>query len=421
MGEEIRTMETEQRKADLKKIKSFMVGEVDKNVQIINSILDTDLYKLTMLQAFWHQYPKATGRWEFKCRNKGIKLGFLANQIREQLDMMKGLHLSLEELWEIESACPYLSKDFLIWLSHDFRLDPSLVSVTDVDGHLEIIAEGKLIEVNIFEVFILSIVNELYFEHEVEKSGKTYEEVYAEGLKRLEKKVKMLKGYPRLLFAEFGTRRRFSKLWQEKEIAYLAKHCPNMVGCSNIKIALANEIKPIGTVAHEWSMAHLGFVDRVEQAQGRALHVWRQEYGQDLGIALSDTFTTDAFLRDFDFSVARAYAGVRHDSGCPFIFGHKMIKHYEDVGIDPRRKSIIFSDGLDVEKAIAIWKEFAGLISISFGIGTNFSNDLGFTPLQIVMKLLMCNGEHTVKLSDDEGKNMGNEGKIEEVIEAYVK
>lgn len=384
---------------------------------IITSFLDTDTYKLSMLQAFYHQYPNATGRWEFKCRNEDVKLGFLVHQVREQIDMLADVKITKRET-DYLLGLGYFKDDFVKWLGCDFKLDPTLVSVADVDGDLEIIAEGKLTDVNIFEVYILSIVNELYF------NGLSEDKIVAwnalnSGMGNLRDKVKMLKEYPNLKFAEFGTRRRFSKEWQDKVVQKLVYDCPNIVGTSNVHLAMRYKITPIGTVAHEWSMAHLSLVDRLEQAQGRALHVWRQEYGDKLGIALSDTFTTDAFLRDFDFSVARAYDGVRHDSGCPFEFGHKMIDYYKSIGIDPRRKSIIFSDGLDIPLAIKIWKEFAGLINVSFGIGTNLSNDVGLKPLNIVMKLLACNGSPTIKLSDNVGKAMGDPDMIEKVKKAY--
>jgi nicotinate phosphoribosyltransferase len=385
--------------------------------QIITSILDLDLYKLSMLQAFHNQYPTATGRWEFKCRNTDVKLGFLKDQVREQLDMMKGLHLDLKDKIKLEAKAPFLSYEFLSWFNRDFRLNPDLVTVSEKDGDLVIIAEGFLVDINIFEVFILSIVNELYFEDQMEDLDYgTIEEV---GMMRLDEKIEMLKEFPNLVFAEFGTRRRFSKEWQDKVVGRLAKECPNAIGTSNVLLALKHDLKAIGTVAHEFSMAHLGLVDRIDQAQSRALHVWRQEYGDQLGIALSDTFTTDAFLRDFDFSVARAYDGVRHDSGDAIEFGHKMINHYKSIGIDPRRKSIIFSDGLTTEKAIKIWKEFAGLINISFGIGTHFSNDVGLDTLNIVMKLLVCNDIPCVKISDEPGKAMGDPDMIEKVKRAY--
>jgi nicotinate phosphoribosyltransferase len=379
-----------------------------------------------MLQAFYHQYPNAVGRWEFKCRNEDVKLGPLVNQVREQIDMLADVRVTKADT-DYLMGLGYFKQSFLKWFGTEFQLDPTLVSVGVKDGDLEIIAEGKLIDINIFEVYILSIVNELYFNSLVDpvidqacgRTGGAPLLNYQIGMDRLDQKIKSLKDYPNLKFAEFGTRRRYSKRWQANVVSRLVSNCPNIVGTSNVHLAKKFNIKPIGTVAHEFSMAHLSFVDRLEQAQGRALHVWRQEYDQSLGIALSDTFTTDAFLRDFGFSVARAYDGVRHDSGCPFEFGHKMIEHYKSIGIDPRRKAIIFSDGLDIPLAIKIWKEFAGLISVSFGIGTNFSNDVGIKPLNIVMKLLECNGKPTIKLSDNVGKAMGDAKMIEMVKEAY--
>ena len=387
---------------------------------IIKSLLDTDLYKLTMLQAYYHQYPNATGKWVFHCRNKDIKLGFLADEVLDQVRSLRSLLLVKEEADYLLSL-GYFKEDFVRWFQNDFEINLDNLKVySDDEGQLQITVEGKLTEVNILEVYTLAIVNELYFQHDLKESGYVLEDVEKEGRFRLETKVEQLEDYPQLKFAEFGTRRRYSAEWQDFVVGYLVKNCPkNIVGTSNVGLAMKHGIKPIGTVAHEWTMSHLGLVDRLEQAQGRALHVWQQEYGDDLGIALTDTFTSEAFFRDFQFPTARAYDGVRQDSGDPIEFGEKMIAHYEKVGIDARRKFIIFSDGLTIEKAINIWRHFAGRVGVSFGIGTSLSNDVGRTPLNIVMKLLVCNGVDLVKLGDDAGKNMGEDYQVKAVKKAY--
>jgi len=396
--------------------------DMDKAIvePIVNSLLDSDLYKLSMLQAYYHQYPTAVGRWEFKCRNEDVKLGFLAKEVEAQIRMIKGLNLASSEGFYLLSL-GYFKEDFVHWLESEFVVDLDNLRVwSNEDGQLEISVSGKLTDVNILEVYILSIVNELYFRHDAKENDLSIVDLHSEGWRRILEKTTKLKEYPNLKFAEFGTRRRYSREWQDFVVRELVKKCPNnIVGTSNVALAMKHGIKPIGTCAHEFSMSHLGLVDNIEQAQSRALHVWQQEYGDKLGIALSDTFTTDAFLRDFNFPLARAYQGVRQDSGDPIEFGEKMIAHYQKIGIDPRRKDIVFSDGLTIDKAISIWKHFAGRIGISFGIGTSLSCDLGRKPLNIVMKLMECNRVPLVKLSDDLGKTMGDPEMVEKVKKAY--
>jgi len=383
---------------------------------IIKSRLDTDIYKLSMLQAYFHQYPSATGKWHFRCRNADVKLGFLENEVSKQIDMLQNLKLTQEECDYLLSL-GYFKKDFIDWFQNDFTPDLTNFKIgVDEEGQLEISVEGLLTHVNILEVYILSIVNELYFKHDMKENDLDLIDVHTEGWRRLLEKTNKLRRYPQLKFAEFGTRRRYSQAWQDFAVEELVKKCPkNIIGTSNIALAMKYGIKPIGTVAHEWTMSHLGLVDRIEQAQSRALHVCDQ-----LGIALTDTFTSEAFFRDFQFPVARAYDGVRQDSGDPIEFGNKMIEHYESIGVDPRRKSIIFSDGLTIPKAIKIWCHFAGRTNVSFGIGTSLSNDVGRIPLNIVMKLLECNGTPLVKLSDDLGKTMGDPDMVVKVKEAYA-
>jgi nicotinate phosphoribosyltransferase len=240
-----------------------------------------------------------------------------------------------------------------------------------------------------------------------------------EGENRLRNKIDIIRQYPRFTLTDFGTRRRYSARWQRYVVETLKQTCPQLVGTSNVKLALDLGIKPIGTVAHEFFSAHLALVDNIVEAQKRALHVWLQEYDNNLGHALTDTFTTDAFFRDFGVVLSNAFQGVRHDSGDPIEFGYKAIAHYKKMGIDPKTKSIVFSDGLDIPKAIEIYKEFAGLIGLGFGVGTNLTNDLGVTPLNIVIKLVECNGRPVVKLSDNPGKAIGDKGTIDKVKKAF--
>jgi len=381
--------------------------------QIITSILDNDLYKISMGQAVHHQYPNAIGKYVFTCRNKGVKLGFLAPLVTEQIEAMKILSLSQREECFLRQQLGFLTEDYLEYF-RDYRFRPNQVNVENVNGDLSIEIDGLWFETIFWEVPILAIVNELYFRETTEITS-----IQGKGRANLTDKIALIRQYPRFVFAEFGTRRRYSKDWQQYVLEELKAHLPQLVGTSNIKFAMDFDIKPIGTQAHEWFMAHLGLVDNIEQAQKRALHVWLQEYDNCLGTALTDTFTTAAFFRDFGNVLANEFSGVRHDSGDAIEFGHNVINHYKNLGIDPRTKTIIFSDGLNVPSAIRIYKEFTGLIGVSFGIGTNLSNDLGATPLNIVIKLMELNGTPLVKLSDNAGKTMGDEEMVQKVKEAY--
>ena len=385
------------------------------NKQIIKSFLDTDLYKITQQQAVYHQYPLAQVFYEFKCRNVGINLGFLAEELKEQIMSWSDLRITPQEASDLRKV-GFFAEDFIRFLENDFKLNPSEISVINNNGELEVTINGKWIDTIWYEVPILATVNELYFNHQNKSDNHLLE---AEEI--LRNKLHLIKDLPNFKYAEFGTRRRFSGYWQEQALQTQLEMVPNnIVGVSNVKLAFDYGLKPIGTVAHEWTMAHLGLVDNIGQAQKRALHVWQQEFGSSLGIALTDTFTTDAFFRDFDFTLARGYDGVRHDSGDPFIFGEKCIKHWESIGIDPKRKTIVFSDGLDFPLAIKIWKHFVGRTGVSFGIGTNITNDFReMKALAIVMKLLECNGTPCIKLSDVSGKNMGNLNMIDKVKLAY--
>jgi len=378
-------------------------------------MLDDDLYKLSMMQAAYHQYPNAMVRYDFKCRNKDVKLGFLADKVREQIDFLADLKFDADSVQYLFSL-GYFHNDFCDFLEYKYRLDPSTVTVSaDSEGDLVISIYGRWYEVIMFEVKTLAIVNELYF-----RETTNFEEIEEIGFSRLQSKVYLLKEYPTLKFAEFGTRRRYSASWQRKVTTYLRDNCPdNLVGTSNIALARHLGIKPIGTVAHEWFSAHLALVDRLSLAQKRAMHVWQQEYGEALGTMLTDTFTTPAFFSDFDVVLARAVAGLRHDSGDPIKFGNSAIRHYEKLKIDPRTKMLVFSDGLDIPEAIRIFKQFAGRIGVSFGIGTNLTNDLGPKALNIVIKLLQCNGIPVVKLSDVASKNMGDPEMIIETKKAF--
>lgn len=381
---------------------------------IIDSILQTDLYKLTMQQLVLHQYPKANVAYRFKCRNNGIKIGFLAHKVRQAVKEMAYLALTQEEIFYLTDELPFLSADYIDYLM-DYRFNPDQVKVSKVDEDIEIEIRGPWVETILWEVPVLAIVNEIYF-----NETSDFKTIEAEGIRRLKDKMNLIRQHPTMTIAEFGTRRRYSNLWQQKVLRELHLNCPQIVGTSNVRLAMDIGIKPIGTMAHEFISAHLSLVDNLRTAQKRALYVWLQEYGTNLGTALTDTFTTKAFFKDFDMVLAQTFSGVRHDSGDPIEFGENVIKHYQKLWIDPKTKTIVFSDGLDIPEAIRIFKHFVGRIGVSFGIGTNLTNDLGPTPLNIVIKLIECNGIPVVKLSDNPGKAIGDPDMVQTVRKTYV-
>jgi len=382
------------------------------NEPIIDSILQTDLYKLTMQQCIFHQYPNTTATYCFKCRNKDARLGFLADQVWDKVNSMASVSLTeAEEIYLL--GLSFMSPDYVNYL-RSYRFNPKQVAIANVNGELVIIIKGPWAETILWEVPLLAIVNQLYFQETSE-----FKTIEGEGIRRLKDKINLIRQYPRFQFADFGTRRRYSADWQKYVVKILHEYCPQIIGTSNVKLAMDIGIKPIGTMAHEYISAHLALVDNVREAQKRAFYVWLQEYGTNLGIALTDTFTTDAFYKDFGIFLANGFSGVRQDSGDPIEFGKRMIQHYKDLGIDPRTKSIVFSDGLDIPKAIDLYKEFTGLIGLSFGIGTNLTNDLGPEPLNIVIKLVECNNKPVVKLSDNTTKAIGDKNVIEVIKKAY--
>ena len=375
---------------------------------IITSLIDEDLYKITQQQAVFHQYPDACARYEFRCRDpeQSVQLGALADELREQIKALGSLRIADGEVDYLKTLGIFRD-DYLDFL-RSFTLNPSNVFIPErKDGQLELEIEGPWVNTILFEVKLLAIISELYF-----KEYST--ELYEDGEKRLLEKIPTLR---ELKLLEFGTRRRFSRDWQHNYVfPILAKHMP--IKTSNIKIAMDNNIEPVGTMAHEWISAHLGFAPIME-AQRKALYTWLMEYRGKLGVALTDTFTTTAFFQDFDPFLANAYSGIRQDSGDPLEFGNKAIAHYEGMGIDPKTKTLIFSDGLNPHKALQIQQHFEGRINVAFGIGTNLTNDLGPKALNIVIKLTEMEDYLVCKISDTPSKAIGEKYVIEEILEGY--
>ncbi|WP_201532767.1 nicotinate phosphoribosyltransferase [Psychrobacter ciconiae] len=385
---------------------------------IITSLLDNDLYKFTMLQAMLHQFPQTHGVYRFRCRNNeatAYPLADVQDALEYQLDRLCELRFLPDELEYLRSL-RFIRSDFVDYLEL-FQLKRRFIKVSaDSKGRLCIDIEGPMIQAMFFEVFVLAIVNELYF------SALSTPEVILEGQKRLDAKVELLHDYarqianqpksdfmPPFIVADFGTRRRFSKQWQEHVVTTLRRAEPNIVsGTSNVLLAKKLKMTPIGTMAHEFLQAFQALDVRLRDSQKAALEAWVHEYRGDLGIALTDVVGMDAFLRDFDLYFAKLFDGLRHDSGDPYVWGEKAIKHYQKLKIDPKTKALTFSDGLNLQKAWELHQYFKDRIKTSFGIGTNLTNDMGLTQLNIVLKLVECNGQPVAKLSDSPGKTMIN-------------
>lgn len=359
----------------------------------------------------------AAGLYEFTARSEpNFPLADIAGEIEEEINSMEGLKFDSSEV-DFMAKMPWFREDYIEWLA-DSKIRPKRQVEVEPqrDGSIRIEVAGNWHETILYEVPILAIVEEIYC---AKASGLSPDQAEHKALSRLPEKIALLNPHPRLTFTDFGTRRRYSARNHKAVLAYLKDNCSNLVGTSNVWLAKKLGLKAIGTVAHEWFMAHMSLVDRLEEAQKRALHVWLQEYGENLGTALTDTFGTSAFWRDFDPVLARAFSGVRHDSGNPFQFGFTAIEQYKKMGIDPRTKTIVFSDSLDFPKMVALFETFTGTIGVSFGIGTNLMNDVGFNPLSIVMKLMSLNGRPLVKISDVAGKIMGSCEMVEKVCAAY--
>jgi nicotinate phosphoribosyltransferase len=378
---------------------------------IISSLLDTDLYKYTMQQAVFHQFPRAHAEYAFKCRSRGADLRPYAEEIRAEIDALGDLRLTAEEADFLRSV-RYISGDFVDALTQ-FRLDPAAVTVTSGD-ELALTIEGFWYQIILFEVPILAIVNEVYFRNTQPDVARNL----SEGRRRLAEKCDQINASPvPLRIMEFGTRRRYSAPWQAEVLETLRDRCgAAIVGTSNVHLARTLGLKPYGTMAHEFLQAGQAFA-HARDSQKFMFEAWMQEYRGDLGIALSDVVGMDAFLADFDLLFTKAYDGARHDSGDPLEWGDKLVDHYREYGVDPMTKTAVFSDGLTVPRCIEIATYFEGRIRTLFGVGTNLTNDLGFDPLSIVLKMVRCNGRPVAKISDAPGKTMA----VDEVYLAYLR
>ncbi|WP_311885665.1 nicotinate phosphoribosyltransferase [Halomonas piscis] len=371
--------------------------------QVITSLLDTDWYKLTMMQGVHHKYANANVVWEFRCRNAEDLSPYLS-EIRAQVESLRSLSLTPAESDYLGSFV-YMSPDFIRFLEL-YRFCPEYVSIYMEGSDLCIIIDGPWTHSILFEIVILAIISEvrnqvLYPQASVDQAVTRLRGKFA-ALRRDYTPAQL----ENFRLADFGTRRRLSQPVQEAVVEVLAEEFPGrFVGTSNVDLARRYDLAPMGTMAHEWVMAHQQLGSRLVDSQRAAMESWVQEYRGHLGIALTDTVTLDAFLEDFDLYFAKLFDGLRHDSGDPFEFAEKCIRHYEALGIDPKTKTLIFSDGLTFDSAMAIKEKLEGRISTSFGIGTNLTCDLpGVTPMNIVIKMVSCNGQPVAKITDEPGK-----------------
>ena len=395
---------------------------------IITSLLDTDLYKFTMMQAVLHQFPGAQVEYKFKCRNAGLdpatgqaqhKLALHVSEIRDEIRSLCSLHFQDAELLFLQSL-RFIKSDFVDFLGL-FKLNEKYITVSALtSGEIDITIRGPWLHTILFEIPVLAIVNEVYFRNTQKLPD------LPEGRRRLDIKIAQLRngGLSELKIADYGTRRRFSVAWHEEVLRVLSARlgtgqspgnipglAGQLAGTSNVLFAMKLGLTPLGTMAHEYLQACQALGPRLRDSQIYAFESWAKEYRGDLGIALSDVYGMSAFLRDFDLYFCKLFDGARHDSGDPFQWGERMLDHYHRNRVDPRTKTLIFSDALTVPRTIELYQQFKGRCQLAFGIGTNLTNDLGYEPLQIVIKMVRCNGQPVAKLSDTPSKDMCDDEK----------
>ena len=370
---------------------------------IVCSLLDTDLYKFNMDQVIFHKHTDLCGEYYFKCRNRGVTFSEeIVSEICEQIDHLCTLRFTKEELDYLRSI-RFIKADYVEFLRlwHPIR---EYVSVSRSEsGELCIVVKGPLFSAMQFEIYLLEIVNEVYF-----RMTYDYEALKKSAQERLDQKIRDFRsGKYTFKFAEFGCRRRLSREWEDTVVRRLAQETDNCVGTSNVCLAMKYHLIPIGTYAHEFVQMYQG-IDSIPLAYTNqyAMKDWYDEYLGDNGTALTDTVTTDLFLLDFNRSMVNNYSGVRHDSGDPYEWGEKMIAHYKKFGADPKSKLLLFSDSLDFDRAQQLYDYFKDKAKVSFGIGTFCSNDTQEEALNIVIKLQYVNGRPVAKLSDTPGKAM---------------
>ena len=370
---------------------------------IVISLLDTDLYKFNMDQVIFHKHTDLCGKYYFKCRNEGVKFTpEMLDEINSQIDHLCTLRFRKDELDYLRSI-RLIKNDYVEFLRLWRPIREYVSASLSKDGELSIIVDGPLFSAMQFEIHLLEIVNEVYF-----RMNYDYDMLLKSALEKLDAKIEALNnGTYTFKFAEFGCRRRLSREWQDVVVRRLSTETDKCIGTSNVYLAMKYNLTPIGTYAHEFVQMYQG-IDRYPLAYTNhyAMRDWYDEYDGDNGTALTDTITTDLFLLDFNRSNVNNYNGVRHDSGDPYEWGEKIIRHYESFGVDPRTKQLLFSDSLDFDRAQKLFDYFKDRAKVAFGIGTFCSNDTCVDPLNIVIKLQYVNDKPVAKLSDNPEKSM---------------
>ena len=378
---------------------------------IIISLLDTDLYKFNMNQVIFHKHTDLSGEYYFKCRNEGVLFTKeMLDEINAQIDWLCTLRFTQEELDYLRSI-RFIKNDYVEFLRLWHPIRDYVTTSLLPSGELSVVVNGPLFSAMQFEIYLLEIINEVYFRMKFD-----YQTLLASAEKRLDEKIKAFNdGTYTFKFAEFGCRRRLSREWEDVFVKRLAEETDCCAGTSNVYFAMKHGLTPIGTYAHEFVQMYQG-IDSIPLAYTNhyAMQDWYDEYKGDNGTALTDTVTTELFLLDFNRSMVNNYSGVRHDSGDPYEWGEKIISHYESYGVDPKTKLLLFSDSLDFNKAQELYDYFKDRTKVSFGIGTFCSNDTCESALNIVIKLQYVNGRPVAKLSDDPSKAMcRDEGYLE--------
>ncbi|MDP3027817.1 MAG: nicotinate phosphoribosyltransferase [Nanoarchaeota archaeon] len=401
--------------------------EEERQSPVITSLLDLDHYKLTMGQFVFNRYPDVPVKYAFKNRTK-VRLADIIDErdLKRELDAVQGLEATTPEINYLRTlknnGKRLLSEDYLNFLGNLKLPDYNLKSK---DGNFQIEFPGKWSEAIYWETLTLSIMNELYYRVLTKNFDKEQmSNLYQTGKQRLDEKIEILKQTPDIRYLEFGTRRRFSKAWQDYVVRRLKQETPGqMTGTSNVYLAMKYGLDPKGTMAHELFMIMPGIMhkndDEIRASHNQVLKEWWDEYGYDLSIALTDTYGSDFFFKDMTKEQAEKWKGFRQDSGNPELFGNKQIKFYEEREIDPRKKLFVPSDGLDLEKIKGIQDKFRGRIIPVYGWGTNLTNDLGLDSLSIVVKAAEANGHGTVKLSDNPAKAMGSKEDVERFMRIF--
>ena len=384
---------------------------------VVNSLLDTDLYKFNMDQVIFHKHTDLSGEYYFRCRTEGVVFTpEMLEEINAQIDHLCSLTFRKEELDYLRSI-RFIKNDYVEFLRLWRPIRDYVETSLSEDGELNIRVKGPLFSAMQFEIFLLEIVNEVYFRMKYD-----YAKLVASAREKLDRKISDFQsGKYTFTFAEFGCRRRLSREWEDEVVRRFGQEIKNCAGTSNVYLAMKYGMTPIGTYAHEYVQMYQG-IDSIPLAYTNhyALEDWYDEYRGDNGTALTDTITTDLFLLDFNRAMVNNFTGVRHDSGDPYEWGEKMIRHYESYGADPRTKLLLFSDSLDFDKAQALWDHFKDRAKVSFGIGTFCSNDTCEKALNIVIKLQTVNGKAVAKLSDTPGKAMCRDAEYLEYLRRSV-